>query len=80
MRNPEKFQCQHCGSDNLSVVATRPSAERIYRRRKCLDCGNMFTTYEYSKEYFEKINGELGKYRLIGQIINELFHGGVNNA
>lgn len=80
MRNPEPFQCPHCGADHQIVIDSVHNAERIRRRRKCLDCGNRWTTYEYSKEYFEKINGELGKYRLIGQIIDELFHGGVKNA
>ena len=40
--------CPYCKSDLLKTKNTRPtkSFTQTWRRRECLDCGNIFTTYE----------------------------------
>ena len=41
--------CERCGSSNIDVIDTRPSRSDFFsirRRRRCLDCGYRFTTYE----------------------------------
>jgi transcriptional regulator NrdR family protein len=46
------MKCPKCGSTLLSCIESRPSAETIRRRRKCLDCGFRFTTFEISTEEY----------------------------
>ena len=70
------MKCPRCGSVNNYVIDTRESDDQIRRRRSCGDCGNRFTSYEITQERMQQINGELGKYRLIGEIIHDLFNGG----
>lgn len=40
--------CPFCGSSQITVVNSRPtrSDSQIWRRRRCLTCGDTFTTYE----------------------------------
>jgi len=40
--------CPFCLSDDTHVYNTRPtkSAHQLWRRRRCLECGRHFTTYE----------------------------------
>ena len=42
------MRCPACGHPEAKVVDSRPSDEfnSIRRRRECLKCGNLFTTYE----------------------------------
>ncbi len=40
------MRCPKCGCEDSKVVDSRPSDERIRRRRECLSCKNRFTTYE----------------------------------
>ena len=41
------IKCPRCGSTNTKATNTRESTcNRIRRRKRCEDCGNMFTTYE----------------------------------
>ena len=40
------FECPKCGSDNLTVCDTRKRNNVIWRRRRCLDCGEKFSTTE----------------------------------
>ncbi len=41
------MRCPSCASDNIKVLDTRESPTKdIRRRRKCLNCGHRFTTYE----------------------------------
>lgn len=42
--------CPKCDSCNTRVINSREGDSHIYRRRKCLDCGHRFTTYEYEAE------------------------------
>lgn len=41
------MNCPHCGQSNHKVIDTRDTGDTIRRRRKCLDCGQRFTTYEH---------------------------------
>lgn len=42
------MHCPFCGSSQLVVANSRPTKGnlQIWRRRKCLKCGEVFTTYE----------------------------------
>jgi len=40
------MNCPNCKSDNTSVVDTRSRKTYMYRRRKCEDCKEKFTTWE----------------------------------
>jgi transcriptional repressor NrdR len=42
------MRCQYCGYLDSRVIDSRPTEEgsSIRRRRKCLNCGRRFTTYE----------------------------------
>ena len=40
------MQCPYCGSEELSVLESRDSADSLRRRRECVKCKKRFTTYE----------------------------------
>ncbi len=40
------MNCPFCGFDDSKVVDSRPSDEKIRRRRECIKCHARFTTYE----------------------------------
>ena len=40
------MKCPFCGSTGSRVVDTRDAPQGIRRRRRCVDCGQRFTTYE----------------------------------
>ncbi len=42
------MQCPYCFSENISVTNSRAtkSNSQIWRRRRCLECSEVFTTYE----------------------------------
>ena len=43
------MKCIYCGGPKTKVIDTRPSENKIWRRRECLDCTKRFTTYEVSE-------------------------------
>lgn len=40
------MNCPYCSYGDSKVIDSRPSEEKIRRRRECLKCGKRFTTYE----------------------------------
>ncbi|MCM1055906.1 MAG: transcriptional regulator NrdR [Bacteroides sp.] len=40
------MRCPSCGFDDSKVIDSRPTENRIRRRRECLKCRERFTTYE----------------------------------
>ena len=42
------MRCPFCSSSQIAVTNSRPTMEnsQIWRRRKCLDCNELFTTHE----------------------------------
>jgi hypothetical protein len=40
------LRCYLCGGKELAVKDSRPSRNAVRRRRRCLDCGAKFTTFE----------------------------------
>lgn len=46
------MRCPKCGFENSQVIDSRPTDDlgSIRRRRKCVDCGHRFTTYERREE------------------------------
>ena len=47
--------CEQCGQEQIMVQDTRMIEGIKRRRRICAMCGNRTTTYEISKEDFEKL-------------------------
>ncbi len=50
-------RCPFCGAEDTSVIDSRISEEgaRIRRRRRCVECGKRFTTYETVELRFPQI-------------------------
>ncbi len=40
------MRCPQCGSDQLTVLDSRPRTDSVRRRRECLNCGHRFSTME----------------------------------
>lgn len=40
------MKCPFCGFEETKVIDSRPTDEKIRRRRECLNCEKRFTTYE----------------------------------
>ena len=40
------MKCPDCGYDDSRVIDSRPTDNKIRRRRECLSCKSRFTTYE----------------------------------
>lgn len=40
------MKCPECGHDDSKVIDSRPTDNKIRRRRECIKCGCRFTTYE----------------------------------
>ncbi len=40
------MRCPECGFDDSKVIDSRPTEDKIRRRRECLKCKCRFTTYE----------------------------------
>lgn len=50
------MNCPKCGNDQLnSCIDSRPKGSTIYRRRKCLDCGNRWSTFEISFDEYNEL-------------------------
>ena len=45
--------CPRCNSYNISCINSRPTGQKIRRRKKCLDCDYRFTTYEISSGEYD---------------------------
>ena len=47
------MRCPFCGNNQDKVIDSRSSKDEmaVRRRRKCLDCGERFTTYEYIEDF-----------------------------
>mgnify|MGYP002715661198 CR=1 FL=1 len=40
------MKCPFCGFDDFKVIDSRPTDDKIRRRRECIKCRGRFTTYE----------------------------------
>ena len=40
------MKCPECGCDDSKVIDSRPTENKVRRRRECIKCGFRFTTYE----------------------------------
>lgn len=61
-----------CGGDTC-VLETRYAEEATRRRRKCLVCGNRYTTLEMREEVFLAVKSKAGKFdALIGLLTNAI--------
>lgn len=44
------MKCPECGFDESKVIDSRPTENKVRRRRECIQCGARFTTYEIIEE------------------------------
>lgn len=44
------MKCPECGCEESKVIDSRPSENKVRRRRECISCGFRFTTYEIIEE------------------------------
>lgn len=56
------MKCPFCRGETTDVFNTRPTkfGTQIWRRRRCLDCGESFTTYEQADLGFLKVTKKGG--------------------
>ena len=56
--------CKNCGSKKFETVDSRGNSCSIRRRKKCINCGERFTTYEIDENdfaYFQNFENERNK-------------------
>lgn len=44
------MKCPECGCEESKVIDSRPTENKVRRRRECIKCGMRFTTYEIIEE------------------------------
>lgn len=44
------MKCPECGCEESKVIDSRPTENKVRRRRECTKCGTRFTTYEIIEE------------------------------
>ena len=44
------MKCPECGCEESKVIDSRPTENKVRRRRECIQCGARFTTYEIIQE------------------------------
>lgn len=44
------MKCPECGCEESKVIDSRPTENKVRRRRECINCGFRFTTYEIIEE------------------------------
>ena len=44
------MKCPECGCEESKVIDSRPTENKVRRRRECIACGYRFTTYEIIEE------------------------------
>lgn len=57
------MECPFCGHDKTEVADSRPTyaSSQVWRRRRCLKCSKIFTTYEKALINFMKIKKKSGR-------------------
>lgn len=57
------MNCPHCQSSQVMVINSRPTKKnlQIWRRRKCLSCSKVFSTYESVDLSYMKVIKKSGK-------------------
>ncbi len=76
------MHCPFCGSSQLTVSNSRPTrgGTQIWRRRKCLKCGGIFTTYErmtLSHLIIVKKSGRKQKYNR-AKLYSGIYHSSID--
>lgn len=74
--------CPFCSSTQLMVTNSRPTRGnlQIWRRRKCLDCGEIFTTYERMNLSHLKVvkkSGKVQKYNR-AKLLSGIYHSSID--
>ena len=67
------MQCPRCKAYGLSITDSRPDGKTIRRRRKCLNCGYRFTTYEISAEDYTKVKDNEALVTDVVSYLDEFF-------
>ena len=56
------MKCTYCGYDESKVTDSRPSDDRIRRRRECMSCKARFTTFELIEKPLLMVEKRSGSY------------------
>ena len=56
------MKCPYCGYDESKVTDSRPSDDRIRRRRECMSCKARFTTFELIEKPLLMVEKRSGSY------------------
>lgn len=72
-------KCNKCGSEQIFVIDSRRKQGSVYRRKKCQNCGERFTTYEVTQENFEAYLDFLNKVSGISLMLDEIKNSLPNN-
>lgn len=76
------MDCPFCGGEQIFVVNSRPNVRigQIWRRRKCGDCGGIFTTYEkvnLTHLFVIKRSGKTQKYSR-AKLYSSIYHSAID--
>ena len=55
------MKCEKCGGISRVDLCRKKDNGSIYRRRKCMECGNRWTTIELPVEYMKGIISDLAR-------------------
>jgi transcriptional regulator NrdR family protein len=53
--------CEKCKSTQIAVINSREKRDYIFRRRRCVKCGETFSTREIRQSEYEFLKKEHGK-------------------
>lgn len=56
------MKCEKCGGKVHVVETGQRQHVLVWRRRKCLECGHRFSTYEITVEEYENMKRRSGGY------------------
>lgn len=61
------MQCPKCGSNITSCIDSRPKENGVYRRRKCLDCGYRYSSWEIKEEELKQLREA---FKALGELLS----------
>lgn len=55
------MKCEKCGGDSTVYLHKNMENNSVYRRRKCKQCGEKFTTIELTTDYMKGVIADLAR-------------------
>ena len=66
------MNCPKCGSEQISVINSRPEARSVKRRRMCHDCLHRFSTTEGETDKYEKLKKSAASFEKLLTLVKIL--------